>query len=215
MYRAVVGIGIACSLAIVLVYEGTRPIIQHHRLRMLQRAVTEVLPGATTSAAFRLREDGTFGPVPADREGDDLVYACYDEEQALVGLALVAQGMGYQDTVRLLYGYSFDKQVILGIRVLESRETPGLGDRIETDPGFLRNFGSLDVGLAPDGSGPAHPIEFVKPGEKAAPWQIDGISGATVTSKATAEMLRESSAYWIPRVHPRKEDFRFPQTKKQ
>ena len=45
--------------------------------------------------------------------------------------------MGYQDVIRVLYGYSFAEEAVVGIRVLESKETPGLGTRIETDPDFL------------------------------------------------------------------------------
>ncbi len=209
MYRAVVGIGLACGIAIVMVYELTGPIIRQNKIEMREKAITKVLPGATTSAAFRLNQSGGFEPVPSDNEGDDLVFAGYDDNHELVGLAIAARGMGYQDVIRLLYGYSFEKQAILGISVLESRETPGLGDRIETDPDFLRNFGNLDVSLTPDGAKLANLIEFVKPGEKNDPWQIDGISGATVTSKATANMLSESSARWIPTVHPKKEVFQY------
>ena len=61
----------------------------------------------------------------------NLVFAGYDDNDQLVGLAIEAQAMGYQDVIRLIYGYSFEAQAIIGIRVLESRETPGLGDRIE------------------------------------------------------------------------------------
>ena len=49
----------------------------------------------------------------------------------IVGLAVEAQGMGYQDVIRVIYGYSFEQDAIVGIRVLESKETPGLGDKIE------------------------------------------------------------------------------------
>ena len=80
MFRAVVGVGILCGLAIVLVYEATGPIIQRNRIAMLERAITEVLPGAVSSAAFRWNESGSFDPVPSDSEGDGLVYAGYDEE---------------------------------------------------------------------------------------------------------------------------------------
>ena len=207
MYRAVVGVGFVCGFAIVAVFEVTRPVIQRNKIAMRQRAVLSVLPGAETSGTFRLAENGAFESVGSESEGSDLVFAGYDENQALVGLAFPAQGMGYQDIVRLLYSYSFETESVLGIRVLESRETPGLGDRIETDPGFLSNFGRLDVRLTADGSAIAHPIEFVKTGEKNAPWQIDAISGATITSRATAEMLRASTMQWIPRVKKREADF--------
>jgi len=209
IYRTVVGIGLLCGVAIVLVYELTRPIILRNQLEFREKAIKSVLPGAQETRAFRLNEDGRFEHAPANTQGSDLVFAGYDENRALVGLALEASAMGYQDTLRLLYGYSFDRQTILGIRVLESRETPGLGDRIESDPAFLKNFGALDVSVTDDGTSVAHPIEFVKPGEKTADWQIDGISGATITSEATALMLRESSIEWVPLVRARQEDFQY------
>ena len=207
MYRAVVGVGVGCALVIVVVYETTRPFIERNRTELRRQAVMDVLPGATNSTAFRETEEGRFEPALADEETDKLVFAGFDEDGALVGLAIEAQGMGYQDTIRLLYGYSFELEAVIGIRVLESRETPGLGDRIETDAEFLRNFEKLDVRLSEDGAALAHPIEFVKPGTKSQAWQIDGISGATISSQAAAEMLRDSTAWWIVRIRDRKSDF--------
>jgi electron transport complex protein RnfG len=128
------------------------------------------------------------------------VYAGYDEQQRLVGLAVEAHGMGYQDVIRVLYGYSFAQEAIIGIRVLESKETPGLGDKIETDADFLENFKRLDVSLSADRSALLHPIEPVKHGRKEHPWQVDGITGATISSVAIAEILSRSTTYWIPRI---------------
>ncbi len=207
IYRSVVGIGLLCGFAIVVAFEATKPIIQRNQLAFREQAIKSVLSGAETTKAFRAKDGGGFEAAAADAQGGDLVFAGYDANGKLVGLALEASGMGYQDIVRMLYGYSFEKQAILGIKVLESRETPGLGDRIETDPQFLKNFGTLDVSVTPDGSEVAHPIEFVKSGEKTSDWQVDGISGATITSRATANMLRASSEKWIPLVRSRKEDF--------
>ncbi len=206
MYRAVIGVGVACALVIVVVYEVTKPIIQRNKINLRMQAVMQVLPGAQRSATFRLQENGRFEPTSPDSEGTDLVFAGYDQRGELVGVAIEARGMGYQDIIRLLYGYSFDAQTIIGIRVLESRETPGLGDRIETDTDFLKNFEKLDVRVSEDGDSLIHPIEFVRPGEKNEAWQIDGISGATISSQATAQMLRESSQWWIPRVRASQAD---------
>jgi electron transport complex protein RnfG len=207
MYRTVVGVGISCALVIVIVFELTRPIIERNKVEMRKQAIFHVLPAAKRMATFQRTDDGSFELAAAETKQNDLVFAGFDDSDQLVGLAIEAQAMGYADVIRIIYGYSFEQQAVIGIRVLESRETPGLGDRIETDEHFLQNFQRLDVRLNENGDGLAHPIEFAKQGEKTADWQIDGISGATISSRATAKMLSESTAEWIPSVQARKTDF--------
>jgi electron transport complex protein RnfG len=211
MYRSMVGVGLLCGLLIVTVFVTTRPVIRRNKAEALQRAIFQVLPGARSSETFRLVGEDHFEVVSAsEREtaGARLVHAGYDEELRLVGLAIEARGMGYQDVITVLYGYSFVDDAVIGIRVLESRETPGLGSKIETDPEFLENFVRLDVSLSGDGASIAHPIEAVKRGQKQHPWQIDGITGATISSVAITGILRRSTADWIPRIRRGLDDFR-------
>jgi len=208
MYRAMVGVGLVCGLLIVSVFLWTRPVIERNRAEALERAIFRVLPEARSSRSFRLADPGRFERVEGPAAADRLVYAGYDEHRRLVGVALEARGMGYQDVIHVLYGYAAEAGAVIGLQVLESRETPGLGDKIESDPGFLKNFERLDVTLAADGAALAHRVEFVKPGEKQHPWQIDGITGATISSTAIARILDESAAFWIPRIHGRLDDFR-------
>jgi len=208
MYRAMVGVGLLCGLIIVSVYELTRPVIEKNKAEALQRAIFQVLPGARSSATFRFDAQERFEKLAGPAQGAELVYAGYDAERNLVGVAVEAQGMGYQDVIHVLYGYDFAQDAVVGIRVLESRETPGLGDKIETDPDFLANFERLAVALTGDLAAIANPVEFVKKGEKQHPWQIDGITGATISSKAIASILRGSTAHWITRIRRRLDDFR-------
>jgi electron transport complex protein RnfG len=196
MLRAMVGVGIVCGLLIVTAYQATGPVIARNRAAALERAIFEVLPEARSSRTVELGDAG------------ERVHAGYDEDGSLVGIAVEAEGMGYQDSIRLLYGYSLDRSAIIGIRVLESRETPGLGDKIETDPVFLANFAALDVTLAASGSELAHPIELVKPGAKEHPWQIDAITGATISSRAIADMLKRSASRWVPLLSQRRDELR-------
>ena len=210
MYRAMVGVGVCCGLLIVGVFQATRPVIERNKAEALQSAIFQVLPDATASTTFRLRDSGDFAPVDgsaAGGAGEPLVYAGYDDDQKLVGLAVEAQGMGYQDVIRLIYGYSFADEAIIGTQVLESKETPGLGDKIETDPGFLENFERLDVSLAQDQSSLAHPIVPVRHGNKTQPWEVDGITGATISSEAIANILNQSAQQWIPRIQRNLQDF--------
>ena len=203
MYRAMVGIGVLCGLLIVTAYQITLPIIERNKAEALQRAIFRVLPEARSSATFVQVDEDRFELLEGGGEGRPLVHAGYDEAGELVGFAIDAHGMGYQDVIRVLYGYAFRKDAIVGLVVLESKETPGLGDKIESDDAFRENFRRLDVSLGADGRELSHPIEFVKPGTREHPWQIDGITGATISSTAVAGILEKSSSHWIPRLHRR------------
>ena len=206
MYRALVGVGVACGLLIVSVYVLTLPVIARNEAEALQKAVLQVLPGAVAKASFVFAADGTFHPATEAGSGGEMVHAGYDAEGHLVGVAVEGQGMGYQDVIRILYGYAPGQQVIVGMQVLASKETPGLGDKIEKDAAFLANFRALDVRVAADGENLEHQIDAVKQGTKTSPWQIDGITGATISSKAIASILRLGSEQWVPRLHARQAD---------
>ncbi|MFW2404532.1 MAG: FMN-binding protein [Gammaproteobacteria bacterium] len=196
MYRAIVGIGVLCALVIVGVYQTTAARIRNNQAQFLARAVTQVLPAADSTAGIAVDPEGRL--VLVDEPAALPVFLGYGASGELVGAAVTAQGMGYQDNIRLLYAYSFEEQAITGFKVLDSKETPGLGDRVEKEPHFLANFERLYAKLAADGSGLSNPIVTVKEGEKTEPWQIDGITGATITSEAIGNIINDSANAWIP-----------------
>ncbi len=196
MYRALVGIGMLCGLVIALVFQGTRPVIEKNRAEALERAIFAVLPAAIERTTFALATDGSFVPAPA--ADGERVHAGYDAQGQLVGLAIEAAGMGYADTISILYGYAPETETIVGFQVLASKETPGLGDKIETDSSFLDNFTALDVRLDPAGGGLINDVVTVKQGAKTEAWQIDGITGATISSKAIGDILSASASQWLP-----------------
>ena len=196
MYRAIVGIGALCALLIVGVFEATAARIRDNEQRFLAAAVAEVLPAADSTQAVLLAEDGR---LRGTTETVDLpVLLGFDQDELLVGAVIAAEGMGYQDNIRVLYAYSFDKQAIVGFKVLSSKETPGLGDRIEIEPHFIANFEQLDASLAADGGALRNPIVTVKQGKKTEPWQLDGITGATITAVAIGNILNDSASHWVP-----------------
>lgn len=201
MYRAMVGVGLVCGLLIVTAFEGTKPVIERNRAAALERAIFRVLPEARSRRTYRLLADDRFEPATgATAAGVPEIHAGFDASGRLVGFAIEASGMGYQDVVRVLYGYSSERDAIVGLQILESRETPGLGDKIGNDAAFLANFERLDVSLAENGSALAHAIVAVKHGEKEHAWQVDGITGATISSKAVASILDGSATFWAPRL---------------
>ncbi len=200
MYQALVGIGMLCALLIVGVYLATGPRIQYNRAVALERAILEVLPGAVSRASLVVDKSGTLRPASVGDPAADTVHAGFDRSGQLVGVALPGAGMGYQDVISVLFGYNPHRETIVGLRVLSSRETPGLGDKIETDPAFLANFDALPVPLDSSGEALRQAPYAVKHGESQAPWEIDGITGATISSQAIARILARSSALWLPLI---------------
>ena len=61
-------------------------------------------------------------------------------------------------------------------------------------------FEKLDVKLNSAGDGLANAVVAVKHGEKTNPWQVDGITGATISSVAVSKILNDSGTFWLPRV---------------
>jgi Na+-translocating ferredoxin:NAD+ oxidoreductase subunit G len=191
MLWAMVGIGTICALLIVLTYESTSDRIASLQDDALEAAVFKVLPGTTSTKAFTLQPDGKITLAKAD--DGQLIYAGYDARHQFTGVAVEASGQGYAGIIRVLYGYQPEQEKIIGFYVLQSNETPGLGDKIEKDNNFLANFKALDVAL--DQSGQLlHAIVPVKNGTKSNAWEIDAITGATISSRSVADILHSSIA---------------------
>jgi len=208
MYRSLVGVGTLCGIIIVLVYQFTAPIIRENKDIALEHSIFKILPNAATKKSYYFSDTGNF-MISESTGQTDVIYAAYDDRQQLVGFAIPAQGMGYQDTIELLYAYEPITQTIIGMVVLQSRETPGLGSRIEDDPAFFRNFEALDVSLNANQTELKNRLETVKPRKKAELWQIDSITGATISSNAVGNILQQSTSHWLPTIKQHYEDFEF------
>ncbi|RKZ37013.1 MAG: FMN-binding protein [Gammaproteobacteria bacterium] len=185
---------------VVLVYQITLPAITANKKEALERAIFSLLRSGDRRENYRVGKDGLTRVEGDDGSAGRHVYAGYNDDNQFVGLAIEAAAPGYQDVVRVLYGYAPECQCITGIYVLESKETPGLGDKVETDESFLENFRALDGQLNADMTVLANDIRTVKHGSKKNPWEIDAISGATVTSKAIGRMLNDSAKLMFPVV---------------
>jgi electron transport complex protein RnfG len=210
MLFAMVSIGLMCALLIVLTYEGTKPIIQKNKAAALEQAIFKVLPGTVTTSGYYW-DGSAFTPLNGAAASGQLVYAGFSESGQLTGFALPAVGLGYAGEIRVLYGYDPAQEAIVGFYVLESKETPGLGDKIEKDPAFKANFEALSVAVGTDGNSLKNKITYAKSGEKENAWEVDGITGATISSKAVTEALSTSTAEWVPKLYEAKEAFK-PQT---
>ncbi len=99
----------------------------------------------------------------------------YDAQKGgeLVGRVLKVEAPGYSSVISALAGID-TKNKITGVDIISQQETPGLGAKIEEES-FLKQFigkGKEDILLKKDGG------------------QIDGITGATVSSRALTNEVR-------------------------
>lgn len=196
MLFALVTIGLVCAFLIVITFEKTLPVIALKKKEALDKAIFQVVPGISTTKTFII-ENGKLLPA-SNEESREKIHAGFNENGKLIGLAIEASGQGYADVIRILYGYNIETQKVVGIQILETKETPGLGDKIEKDPSFLENFKALDVSLNANGTQLAHQVITVKNGKKNSDWEIEGITGATISSRAIGEIIQKSTSMYLP-----------------
>ena len=173
--------GAVAGFFIVLVFQWSNPRIEAYRAQVLAAAIQEVLAGPASTSTFFLI-DGRFTDRPGegvDTTQVDRVYVGYDASGAALGVALSAGEPGFQDVIRLLFGYDPVAEQVIGMKVLESKETPGLGDKIEKDTVFVAEFAGVGV-----------PLVAVRPARAAGTAdEVVMITGATISSQAVVDII--------------------------
>ncbi|WP_185984798.1 NADH:ubiquinone reductase (Na(+)-transporting) subunit C [Aureimonas mangrovi] len=116
------------------------------------------------------------------RENHALVHLLTDPAGEIALLVLPVRGTGYQSTIRAYLALEGDLSTVAAFAVYEQGETAGLGARV-AEPSFTGQWpgkaifedGEVMIDVVPSGA--------------SGPYEVDGISGATVTSYAVADML--------------------------
>ena len=171
--------GFISGFIIIAIYMLTFETIKENKARELQQAVVKVLPGAVKMQKLHY-EDNKLVLVHKDGIDDEMVFAGYDAQGKFKGYAIQGAGPGFQDTIALLFGYLSSETKITGMEILDSRETPGLGDKIFKDMDFVNEFKGLSIKAD---------IKAVKKGTKSNVSEIDAITGATISSKAVVKII--------------------------
>jgi electron transport complex protein RnfG len=191
MIKVLGAVSLICGVLIVGTHISTLGRIRHNREIIMRESVEQLLPGIQKQVIYGIQASGDLTILPGVESEGPRLFAGYDASGALLGIVIETSDRGYADVISAMYAYSPEKQVITGFKVVEMRETPGLGDKISSDPGFLENFKNLEAKLL-------HAIAVVKHGTKKNPWEIDAISGATVSSRAVGRMLQKSVQSVVP-----------------
>jgi len=195
-FRLVATLAVAGALAgllIVLVNQHTKPIIDKYKAEQLQKAVYEVLPGVERYNTFYLVDNALSMNLPEGAKESEYkrVYVGYDNSGKVNGVAISRGESGFQDVVQVIFGFDPNNGKLLGMKVLDSKETPGLGDKIFKDMAFVDQFFAK----------PDTPLIAVKPGAgKGQPGEIDTITGATISSKVVIDIINHGLEEWKPLI---------------
>jgi electron transport complex protein RnfG len=200
MIRIMGVVSLICGLLIVTTHLKTLDPIRRNQEIIMRESVEQLIPGIQKQIIYGVQPSGDLTILDGVQAAGPRFFAGYDHAGRLLGVVIESSERGYADTILAMFAYSIDKQAITGFKVLELKETPGLGDKISRDTDFLANFKNLDATLDSTSSKPAHPITVVKHGTKKKAWEIDAISGATISSRAVGRMLQRSVQEMVPVV---------------
>ena len=165
--------------ALSWVHTATEPIVRNNELERYQRAVLEAAGLAPESQAEVFAAYSSLARVSS---ANGVVYIT-DE-----AYAVPFTGPGVWGDIEGILGVATSGEYIVGLEILNQNETPGLGGRIMEER-FLRQFRGERLGtggrLAMNrGTGDADPANGA----------VDGISGATGTSRAVHRIVNAAIA---------------------
>lgn len=125
------------------------------------------------------------------REQYAVVYLVQDADGGVEKVILPIRGYGLWSTLYGFIALESDADTIAGIGFYEHGETPGLGGEVDNPrwkaswPGKqVYRDGDVEIGLIKG---------TVDPAAAGAPWQIDGLAGATLTSKGITNLVH----FWL------------------
>jgi Na+-transporting NADH:ubiquinone oxidoreductase subunit C len=116
------------------------------------------------------------------RENYSYVGLIHDEGQRLAQVILPVRGQGFSSMLRAFVVLDADGTTVQALTVYEQGETPGLGGEI-TNPDWLASWKGKKVY---DDEGAVQ----IRVGPAAADYQVDALSGATVTSDAMTNLMQ-------------------------
>ncbi|MCK5663864.1 MAG: FMN-binding protein [Thiotrichaceae bacterium] len=182
--------GFISGVIIISIYLLTFNTIKDNKARELRQAIFKVLPNVSQIQKLHFI-DHKLVVIQSNGMDDDMIFAGYNQDKQFIGYAIQGKGAGFQDTIHVLFGYLSNTSVTSGMEILDSRETPGLGDKIFKDMDFVGEFINHPMN---------QPIKAVKKGTQSQDYDIDAITGATISSKAVVRIINKAFQQWSPRL---------------
>ena len=179
-------IAAVCTALVAATYQSTRDRIAANEKALLEQSLQPALAGVFYDSG--VTESRVVIDPPHSLPGSDpaLIYRVFAEGEPVAALFVVSARDGYAGPIRILVGIRIDGR-ITGLRILEHRETPGLGDKIEA--------ARSDWVFQFDGHALGDP-EVERWAIKEDGGEFDQLTGASVTPRAVIKALRDTLIYF-------------------
>jgi len=175
-----------CTTLVVVTWHTTADRIAANEQAFLEQSLSPAVAGIDYDSG--LLESRLVIPQPHSLPGagDAVVYRVYKDDEPAAALFVVSARDGYSGPIRFLVGISVDG-TIAGIHILEHRETPGLGDGIDSSiSDWPLQFRGRSLGN-PLPSGWAI---------KSDGGEFDQLTGASVTPRAVIKAIKQTLVYF-------------------
>lgn len=171
--------------AVTLVQQATAERIEASARAAQVRALGEILPPGSYDNHLLDNSIAVQDPLLGSRSLQQAYVALKDDQAVAVILQATAPD-GYSGAIRLLVGIQADGR-LAGVRVLQHRETPGLGDKIELAKSpWINSFVGKSL-KNPDEAGWA---------VKKDRGEFDQFAGATITPRAVVKAVHNALLYF-------------------
>jgi len=175
-----------CTALVALTFQGTRERIAANEKALLEQSLQPALAGTFYDSG--VSESRLVLPPPHGLPGNDpaIIYRVFAEGKPVAALFAVTARDGFSGPIRILVGIGVDGTVT-GARILQHRETPGLGDKIESARSdWVFQFDGRSMG-DPVATGWAIEIDG---------GEFDQLTGASVTPRAIIKAIRDTLIYF-------------------
>lgn len=175
-----------CTALVALTWRLTAPRIAANEKAYLEESLKPAL--ANVFYDNDLAESTLVLEPPHDLPGTEraVIYRLYSQGEPVAAAFVVSAREGYAGPIRLLVGVEYSG-ALSGVRVLAHRETPGLGDQIESSKSdWLEQFNGASLESPPRDE-----------------WAIrrdggtfDALTGASITPRAVIKAVKETLLYF-------------------
>lgn len=173
-----------CTALVAVTFELTDDRIEKNAQAWLEQSLLPVLAGVSFDSGIGENRLAISAPHELPGNDDAIIYRVYAGDSPAAALFVVSARDGYSGPIRLLVGLD-TSGIVTGLSVLEHRETPGLGDGIES-----RNWQEQFVGKSLEN--PAGNRWNIR-GDGG---EFDALTGASVTPRAVVKAVRETLEYY-------------------